>query len=115
MTPIDFRRAAAFVGGRSRTGGGASFGDVAEAGGSPKAAQAVGQWLMREGDRVPGVHQGRSASSGRGSAGRSVPPAKACRTDDDGGPAGRWSMRACDSTVAAGLPADQRFRARDWR
>ena len=55
MTPVDFRRAAAFVA-AIPPGRWASFGDVPEAGGSPKAARAVGQWLMREGDRVPGVH-----------------------------------------------------------
>lgn len=56
MAPIDFLRAAAFVGSVPR-GQWTSYGDVAAAAGSPQGAQAVGQWLRRNGDKVPNVHR----------------------------------------------------------
>ncbi len=56
MTPIDFRRANAFIS-AVPTGRWTAYKDVAIAGGSPQAAQAIGSWLRREGDRVPHVYR----------------------------------------------------------
>jgi alkylated DNA nucleotide flippase Atl1 len=53
---IDFRRAKAFVE-AVEAGRWTSFGDVAEAAGNRRGAQAVGQWLMREGHTIRGVHR----------------------------------------------------------
>jgi len=55
-TPVDFERARRFVA-SVPPGNWTSYGDVAAAGGSPRAAQAVGSWLARRGDEVPGVHR----------------------------------------------------------
>ncbi len=56
MGAIDFRRAAAFVA-AVPTGRWTAYKDVAEAGGNNRGAQAVGDWLRREGDRVPRVYR----------------------------------------------------------
>jgi len=56
MASIDFARARAFIA-AVPTGRWTAYKDVAAAGLSPKGAQAVGEWLRREGDRVPHVHR----------------------------------------------------------
>ena len=56
MPPIDFARARAFIA-DVPAGRWTSYKDVAMAAGSPNGAQAVGQWLRREGHIVPGVHR----------------------------------------------------------
>lgn len=53
---IDFARAAAFVAAVPE-GRWTAYRDVAEAGGSPRGAQAVGDWLRRRGDEVPHVYR----------------------------------------------------------
>jgi alkylated DNA nucleotide flippase Atl1 len=54
--PLDFDQARTFVA-SVPPGNWTSYGDVAAAGGSPRAAQAVGSWLARHGDEVPGVYR----------------------------------------------------------
>src|SRR3954447_8988453 len=56
MARIDFARAAAFVAAVPK-GRWTAYRDVAEAGGSPRGAQAVGDWLRRKGDEVPHVYR----------------------------------------------------------
>src|SRR4051812_879324 len=53
---LDFERGKRFVG-SIPDGCWTSYGEVAEAAGNRRAAQAVGQWLMRRGDEVPGVYR----------------------------------------------------------
>lgn len=57
MPPIDFERAKAFVA-SVPAGRWTSYKDVAIASGSPNGAQAVGQWLSREGHSVANVYRG---------------------------------------------------------
>jgi alkylated DNA nucleotide flippase Atl1 len=111
VTPIDFRRAAAFVD-AVPCGRWTSFGDVAAAAGSDKAAQAVGQWLMREGDRFSAVHRVLRAtgeiSPGFRPAGPAVPgDAAAVRA--------LLEREGVHFSVDGRASAGQRFRARDWR
>jgi alkylated DNA nucleotide flippase Atl1 len=110
VPPIDFRRAAAFVA-AVPPGRWTSFGDVACAGRSDRAAQAVGQWLMREGHRVPGVHRVLRSTGevppGFTPAGAGVPiDADAVRLllEDEG------VQFTADGRAAARL----RFRPGDW-
>jgi alkylated DNA nucleotide flippase Atl1 len=56
MARLDFERAAAFIA-AIPPGRWTAYGDVAEAGGSPRGAQAVGDWLRRKGDEVPHVYR----------------------------------------------------------
>lgn len=56
VTPIDFIRARDFIA-AVPTGQWTAYKDVAEASGSPNGAQAVGDWLRREGHRVPNVYR----------------------------------------------------------
>lgn len=56
MATIDFSRAEAFVRAIPR-GRWTSYGDVAAAAGSPLGAQAVGQWLRRNGADLPTVYR----------------------------------------------------------
>lgn len=56
MARLDFTRASAFVAAVPQ-GSWTAYKDVATAGGNDRGAQAVGDWLRREGDRVPGVHR----------------------------------------------------------
>src|SRR4051812_395721 len=56
MGALDFARAAEFIAAIPR-GRWAAYRDVAEAGGSPRAGQAVGDWLRRRGDEVPHVYR----------------------------------------------------------
>lgn len=54
MPPINFQRAEQFIAAIPR-GRWTSYKEVAIAAGSPNGAQAVGQWLRRNGDKVPHV------------------------------------------------------------
>jgi alkylated DNA nucleotide flippase Atl1 len=56
MPPIDFARARAFIA-AVPDGRWTSYGEVAKAAGSPKGAQAVGQWCRREGAAIPFVYR----------------------------------------------------------
>ena len=56
MPPIDFARARAFIAAMPQ-GRWTSYGEVAKAAGSPKGAQAVGQWCRREGAAIPFVYR----------------------------------------------------------
>jgi methylated-DNA-[protein]-cysteine S-methyltransferase len=56
VASIDFRRAQAFVAAVPR-GRWTAYKDVAEAAGSPRGAQAIGDWLRRNGDQVPHVYR----------------------------------------------------------
>ncbi len=56
MAPIDFARARAFVAAVPAWRW-TAYKDVAEAGGNIRGAQAVGDWLRREGHRVPNVYR----------------------------------------------------------
>ena len=56
MPPIDFARARAVIA-SVPAGRWTSYGDVAQAAGSPKGAQAVGQWCRREGSTIPFVYR----------------------------------------------------------
>jgi predicted nuclease with RNAse H fold/alkylated DNA nucleotide flippase Atl1 len=53
---LDFERAAAFIDAIPR-GRWAAYKDVATAGGNEEAAQAVGDWVRRNGDRLPRVYR----------------------------------------------------------
>lgn len=54
VTSIDFEKARRFIAAVPR-GRWTSYKDVAIAAGSPGGAQAIGQWLRRDGDKVPHV------------------------------------------------------------
>jgi alkylated DNA nucleotide flippase Atl1 len=56
VASIDFGRARAFVG-AVPDGRWTAYKDVAAAGGNERGAQAVGDWLRREGQRVPHVYR----------------------------------------------------------
>jgi len=56
MARIDFDRAAAFLAAVPE-GRWTAYKDVAEAAGSPQGAQAVGDWLRRQGDQVEHVYR----------------------------------------------------------
>src|SRR4051794_27730022 len=56
MGAIDFRRAVAFIAAIPK-GRWAAYKDVAEAGGNPGGAQAIGDWLRRKGDEVRHVYR----------------------------------------------------------
>src|SRR4051794_3470291 len=56
MAPIDFRRAKAFID-AIPAGRWSAYKDVAEAAGSPRGAQAIGDWLRRRGNEVSNVHR----------------------------------------------------------
>jgi alkylated DNA nucleotide flippase Atl1 len=56
MAPIDFTRAAAFIGAVPK-GQWTAYKDVAAAAGNDRGAQAVGDWLRRRGDEVPSVYR----------------------------------------------------------
>jgi alkylated DNA nucleotide flippase Atl1 len=110
VSPIDFRRAKAFIT-AVPPGRWTSFGDVAEAGGNRRGAQAVGQWLMREGDTVEGVHRVLRASG-------EVPPG--FRPAGSGVPADAAAVR--ERLVREGVRFDgtghalarQRYLPRNW-
>lgn len=56
MAPIDFTRARAFLA-AVPPGQWTAYKDVAEAGGNIRGAQAIGDWLRREGHRVAHVYR----------------------------------------------------------
>jgi alkylated DNA nucleotide flippase Atl1 len=110
VPPIDFDRACAFIA-AVPAGRWTAYGDVAEAAGSPGGAQAIGDWLRREGDRVPHVHRVLRVDG-------QVPDA--FRPAGAGVPADAATVRAV--LVAEGVEIDprgrasqaQRFRPADW-
>lgn len=111
MPPIDFQRARQFIA-AVPAGKWTSYKDVAVAAGSPAGAQAVGQWLRRDGHNVANVYRvltiNGDVAEGFAPAGPGVPEdrvevrrvlrAEGIRIDDRG-------------TAAA----SQRFRVSDWR
>jgi alkylated DNA nucleotide flippase Atl1 len=111
VTSIDFERAKAFVE-AIPAGRWTSYKDVAAAAGSPQGAQAVGQWLRRNGDTIANVYRVLTVdghvADGFVPAGRGVPDgevqvrrtlrSEGVRIDDRG--------RAAPS---------QRFGAEGWR
>ncbi len=56
MASIDFGRARAFIADVPE-GRWTAYKDVARAGGNERGAQAIGDWLRRDGDRVPHVYR----------------------------------------------------------
>lgn len=110
MPPIDFERAKAFVA-AVPAGRWTSYKDVAIASGSPNGAQAVGQWLGRDGHNVANVYRvltvNGDVANGFAPAGPGVPEdrVEVRRTLRSEG------VRIDDSGRAA---PEQRFRASDW-
>lgn len=112
MPPIDFQRAERFIAAIPR-GRWTSYKEVAIAGGSPNGAQAVGQWLRRDGDKVPHVWRvltvDGAVADGFVPAGPGVP----------GGEVQVRGMLEQEGVHISGIPrrahADQQFRASDWR
>src|SRR3954447_617077 len=110
MTSIDFDRARAFVAAVPR-GQWTSYKDVAVAGKSPRGAQAVGQWLRRNGDKITNVYRVLTVdgyvAEGFVAAGPDVP-------------AGEIAVRAVLREEGVQIDqqgcaaASQRFRAEDW-
>lgn len=56
VTALDFERARTFIEAVPK-GRWTAYKDVAGAGGNPRGAQAIGDWLRRRGDDVPHVHR----------------------------------------------------------
>jgi alkylated DNA nucleotide flippase Atl1 len=56
VAALDFDRAAAFIAAVPR-GRWTAYRDVAETAGSPGGAQAIGDWLRRNGDQVEHVYR----------------------------------------------------------
>jgi alkylated DNA nucleotide flippase Atl1 len=111
MASIDFKRAAAFIA-AVPTGRWTTYGDVAKAGGADKGAQAIGDWLRREGDRVSHVYRVLKVdgfvADGFRPAGPGV-PADEARVRD----VLRNEGVAIDAQGRAS--EHQRFRLEDWR
>lgn len=110
MPPIDFNRARAFVD-AVPTGRWTSYKDVARAAGSPNGAQAVGQWLRREGQSIPNVYRvltvDGAVADGFVPAGPGVPDGEVeVRTV-----LSREGVRIDRHGRASGA---QRFRVEDW-
>lgn len=110
MGSIDFTRAAAFIAAIPE-GSWASYGDVAQAGGNAKGAQAIGDWLRRKGDEVPHVYRVLTV---KGFVADSFRPA------GPGVPSDGSSVRALLRREGVMIDpkgrasANQRFRPEDW-
>lgn len=111
MASIDFDRARVFIA-AVPAGRWTAYKDVAEASGSIRGAQAVGDWLRREGDQVTHVYRVLTVDG--------VVP-DAFRPAGPGVPGDAASVR--DLLAAEGVLIDargrasqqQRFTAADWR
>ena len=111
MARVDFDRAAAFIAAVPE-GCWTAYKDVAEAAGSPRGAQAVGDWLRRHGDQVEHVYRVLRVDG--------VVP-DAFRPAGPGVPADSESVR--DRLKQEGVRIDeqgrasqkQRFAHKDWR
>jgi alkylated DNA nucleotide flippase Atl1 len=111
VPPIDFTRARAFVA-SVPDGRWTSYKDVAVAAGSPNGAQAVGQWLRRDGDRIRHVYRVLTVS---GAVAEGFAPAGPGVPDDE--VEVRSVLRREGVRIDARGFADprQRYRAADWR
>src|SRR4051812_22517187 len=110
MAPINFARAAAFVAAVPQ-GRWTAYGDVAAAGGSPRGAPAVGDWLRRKGQEVPSLHRVLTVQG--------VVPG-AFRPAGAGVPANASTVREVLREEGVSIDAQgratqaQRFRVSDW-
>ena len=110
VASIDFDRARSFIAAVPE-GRWTAYKDVAEAGGNARGAQAVGDWLRREGDRVACVYRVLTVDG-------AVPDA--FRPAGPGVPADVASVR--EQLTAEGVMIDvrgrasqqQRFKVGDW-
>jgi len=108
---VDFERAAAFID-AIPTGSWAADKDVATAGGNEDAAQAVGDWVRRNGDRLPHVYRVLRID---GFVAEGYRPAGAGLPSD--GAAVRNAVQGEGVLIDARGRASkgQRFTAEDWR
>ncbi len=111
VAPIDFGAAARFAASVPE-GRWTAYKDVAAAAGSPRGAQAIGDWLRRKGDEVPNVHRVLRADGfvpdAFRPAGRGV-PADAERVRD------LLREEGVDLDAQGRASQRQRFTVNDWR
>jgi len=112
MPPIDFTRARGFIA-AAPEGRWTSYGEVAKAAGSPKGAQAVGQWCRREGAAIPFVYRVLT-SNGFVAEGFIARPGRLCPTAGSRYD-GRWRTRGVRIDGQGRAAARQRFTAVEWR